>query len=151
MKNLEIKIRVDSHTELDRHLKPYYHTTLCQKDTYFYTDNGRLKLREENDNEPYFILYQRPDKASDRFSEYIFYPVKDLIQFRKVFSGSLLEELVVSKTRLVYLIRNARIHLDTVKDLGTFMEIEIVINNQTESVLESTFIVIKKRYHSMNQ
>ena len=100
--------------------------TLNQTDTYFTTETGRLKLRVE-DNRAYAILYDRPDVKSEKMSNYIFYPVDDYQTFMKVFGGALRTEIVVKKSRELYMFENARIHFDTVDNLGTFVEIEVVI------------------------
>ena len=140
MKNLEIKIRLKSFNNIVKLLKPYYIEVLYQTDTYFTVDNGRLKLREEENKESYMIYYHRPDLKSERFSDYSIYPIQDVEKFHKVFSQALHQELIIKKKRTLYIIENARIHLDEVEDLGNFLEIEVMINNSKEEK-ESLFFM----------
>ncbi len=132
MKNLEIKIQINSFDAIIKFLKPYYIEDLYQTDTYFTVNDGRMKLRKEVDKEAYMIYYQRPDLSSEKYSNYSIYPIQDVEMFYKVFSKVLHQELVVKKKRSLYIIENARIHLDVVENLGNFLEIEIVINNTVE-------------------
>jgi hypothetical protein len=73
-------------------------------------------------------LYERPDTKEDKISDYVFYPIEDIALFLKVFGGALKTEIVVNKTRQLYMYENARIHVDTVDELGKFIEIEVVID-----------------------
>jgi predicted adenylyl cyclase CyaB len=137
MKNLELKAfnRLMFIPEI---LEEYYYDTLIQRDTYFKTNDGskRLKIREEEssvrDKRAYAILYDRPDTVDEKISNYDFYEISDCDQFIKVFGGALNKEIVVEKSRILYLYKNARIHIDTVKELGSFVEIEVVIRNDDD-------------------
>ena len=129
MQNLELKVRLVGQKERDdveSRIKQYYTDTLIQTDTYFVVPNGRLKLREEvktkvYEKHAYGIRYFRPDVAEAKMSHYETFVVEDVPSFMKVFGDALNVEIVVQKVRKLYLIRNARIHLDTVKDLGSFL------------------------------
>lgn len=131
MKNLEIKLRLRPESKTDV-LEPFYVETLYQTDTYFSCPNGRLKLREETGKTSYFIFYQRENINNEKISNYECYPVSDLVNFWKLFASLFHEELKVVKERRLFLIENARVHLDTVTDLGQFMEIEVVIKTEEE-------------------
>jgi len=131
MKNLEIKLKLDNFESVRNIMKDYYIDLLTQKDTYFQVSNGRLKLREENTG-TYFIRYYRVNSGSEKISNYHFYPIKNKIEFDNVFGGSMNIEVIVDKTRELYIYENARIHLDTVLNLGTFLEIEVVIKTIEE-------------------
>lgn len=96
-----------------------------QVDTYFNCQNGRLKLRKGN-IENSLIFYQRSDqagpKASDVFLERL--PAdNDLVE---VLTASLGISKVVDKKRHILFIDNVKFHIDEVKDLGHFMEIEAI-------------------------
>ncbi len=132
MKNLELKVRLPNPTEVQTIIKQYFIEILDQTDTYFRVTNGRLKLREEVGKEAFMIQYQRPDTATEKVSEYHLYPIPDVIQFWQIFGPTLQVEVVVKKIRHLYLYENARIHIDTVDDLGSFLEIEVVINNEEQ-------------------
>lgn len=108
-----------------------YEKTLIQKDTYFSCEDGRLKLREEDGEIPYMIYYKRPNN-NVKFSVYHTYYINDINSFRNTITPNLNEELVIKKTRVLYMYENARIHLDHVENLGYFFEVEVVINNEEE-------------------
>ena len=133
MKNLETKRRISAEQlrKIKDKIGVCYKETLIQTDTYFSCYDGRLKLREETGKESYLIRYNRPDVAENKISSYHFYAVPDPTLFRQVFQ-ELHEELVVKKTRELYIIENARIHLDTVDGLdGAFMEVEVVMGDDS--------------------
>lgn len=131
MKNLEIKVILADFTHIQKVLADYRAGILNQSDTYFNVDDGRLKLREEDDK-AYFIRYYRNNVSTDKESVYHCYLVEDVQEFWKIFASALTTELVVKKSRELYLYKHARIHLDTVEGLGTFVEIEVLIRDQQE-------------------
>ena len=131
MKNLEIKVAIPDFEYIKNILKDYYVGILNQTDTYFIVEDGRLKLREEETGN-YFIRYYRPNVGTEKESIYHFYPVPYVDDFWTIFAGALTTEIVVKKTRQHYLYQNAKIHLDTVDNLGTFVEIEVVIKNEEQ-------------------
>jgi len=144
MKNLEIKLRLN---QFPSNLTPYFAETLYQTDTYYSCPDGRLKLREEKGKEAYFIFYQRPNTTQQKLSNYEVFPVKDLPVFEKIFGCLLHEEIRIVKQRELFLVENARVHVDEVEGLGMFMEIEVVIktdeqernaNNLLETILRLT-------------
>lgn len=141
MKNLELKVQLDPETfdSLKALLAPYYSETLSQTDTYFVTKHGRLKLREENGKNAYFIHYQRPNLQEAKQSNYLFYPVDDVGLFLSVFGDSLEEEVKVKKQRALYFPKpHIRVHLDQVEGLGNFLEIEIILSNEAPLALAET-------------
>jgi len=99
---------------------------LEQTDTYYKVPSGRLKRREQTGHETEYIFYDRADKAEARLSHYVIY---DEVSARQRFACDSLPVLVVvRKKRVVYLIEQIRIHLDTVDHLGTFLELEAVVS-----------------------
>ena len=90
-----------------------------------------------------FIYYERP-LDNVRLSKYWIYDVNH--DFFNVFGILLKEKLVVEKTRTLLLIKNARIHLDEVKNLGFFLEIEIVINSEEEDRCKYEFMDELKKH-----
>ena len=99
---------------------------LEQTDTYYKVPSGRLKRREQSGHETEYIFYDRADKAEARLSHYVIYDEPSARQ--RFGSDSLPVLVVVRKKRIVYLIEQVRIHLDTVDHLGTFLEIEAVVS-----------------------
>ena len=97
---------------------------LRQRDTYFRTRSGRLKLREEDPGGATLVQYYRPDAAHARESRYRLVPVADPDELRAALDAALGTLVVVEKERRLLLWEGVRIHLDTVSGLGTFVELE---------------------------
>ena len=97
---------------------------LRQRDTYFRTRSGRLKLREEEPGGATLIQYDRPDEASARESRYRLTRVDDPRELRASLDAALGTVVVVEKERRLLLWEGVRIHLDTVAGLGAFVELE---------------------------
>lgn len=131
MKNLEIKVIHHDFDYIRKVLKEYYTGILNQTDTYVNVDDGRLKLREE-DQQAYFIRYYRQNVSTDKESVYHCYPVSDVVAFWQIFASAMSTEIAVKKKRELYLYKHARIHLDEVEGLGKFVEIEVLIRNEEE-------------------
>lgn len=143
MKNLEIKVRHHDFDDIRYVLVDYYAGILEQTDTYFNVDDGRLKLREEDNSsssQAYFIRYYRKNVSSDKESVYHCYPVADVEEFWKIFASALTQEIVVKKNRELYLYKHARIHLDEVEGLGKFVEIEVLIRDEQEQTDSKTLM-----------
>ena len=99
--------------------------TFRQVDVYFDVPEGRLKLREvEDDNEGELIYYQRENIAEPKRSDVFILKVQEPA-FLKTLLGRLLKiRATVEKVREIYRYRGTQIHLDRVKKLGTFLEFE---------------------------
>jgi predicted adenylyl cyclase CyaB len=100
---------------------------LRQRDTYFNTSQGRLKLREEEGARAQLIAYQRADLADQRTSHYRLIDVATPEELRAALAATLGVKVVVAKERRLFLWEgNVRIHLDAVERLGSFIEFEAV-------------------------
>jgi homotetrameric cytidine deaminase len=97
---------------------------LRQRDTYFRTRSGRLKLRVEEPGGAVLIQYDRPDAAQARESRYRLSPVPEPDVLRASLDEALGTLLEVDKQRHLFLWEGVRIHLDTVEGLGSFVELE---------------------------
>ncbi len=126
--NLELKVKLKSFRRTKKllgEMKAEFIKTLNQKDVYYKARGGLLKLRIENGEES-IIKYLRDEKGKDRFSHYEVLYFKDGNAeefFNEVFSI----EAVVQKKRRLFMYNNTRIHLDTVKGLGSFLELETLV------------------------
>jgi len=100
------------------------HGVVVQRDTYFRVPAGRLKLREERPGRPHLIQYVRPDGTQPRESRYRLVPVEDPEGLRAALDAALGTLVVVEKARRLLLWEGVRIHLDEVRGLGTFVELE---------------------------
>jgi predicted adenylyl cyclase CyaB len=128
--NVEIKARVQNPENLltrARALADGPETLICQKDTFFNADKGRLKLREFGDGTGELIRYSRPDASGPKVSDYTIYRTNDPDGLADALVGSLGLLGVVEKNRTLLLSGRTRIHVDEVKNLGWFMELEVVL------------------------
>lgn len=96
-----------------------------QVDTYFNVPHGRLKLREGN-IEHALIHYIREDRDGPKTSRVVLYrPQKDPA-LKEILEKSLGILTVVDKKRKIFFIDNVKFHIDRVKGLGDFVEIEAI-------------------------
>ena len=130
--NIEIKAQV---TDLERvralaeRLDVRERLRLVQKDTFFHAPLGRLKLREFEDGSAELIGYDRPDDAGPKRSRYERAAVADAGALAAALSMTLGVRGVVEKLRDVLLVGPTRIHLDQVTGLGSFVELEVVMQS----------------------
>ncbi len=126
--NLELKVKLNSFRKTSGLLKKInadFIQALSQKDVYYRTSGGLLKLRIENGKQS-IIKYLRDEKGSERFSNYEFLKFESG-NGESFFNNIFKIEAVVQKKRLLYIYDNTRIHLDTVKGLGRFLELETLV------------------------
>jgi len=100
-----------------------------QTDTFFTVPSGRLKLRDFGDGSGELIRYHRPDTDGPKTSDYAITRTDDPAGLVRVLSGALPVLGVVRKKRTLFLAGRTRIHFDEVRDLGTFMELEVVLED----------------------
>lgn len=100
-----------------------------QDDTFFRCDGGRLKLRALSDSEGELIFYRRPDRPGPKESFYVVSPTKDPEGLRRSLALAYGETGRVVKDRLVFMVGRTRIHLDRVRNLGDFVELEVVLGD----------------------
>lgn len=96
-----------------------------QVDTYFKVGTGRLKLREGN-IENHLIHYDREDKRGPKKSSVLLYKYNPDQSLKNILALSLGILAVVDKEREIYFIENVKFHLDNVRGLGIFVEIEAI-------------------------
>lgn len=104
---------------------------LYQTDTYFRVPHGRLKLREEGAIAQ-LISYERANETVARESRYRLVPVGDPAGLKDALSDALGVLVVVEKSRRLLLWQGVRIHLDEVRGLGSFIEIEAVADSASD-------------------
>ena len=142
MKNLEIKATFKNLKHLQKLMKPLdakLIETMHQVDTYFNVPQGRLKLRELGKNNAYLIYYERGEKNKERWSNYYTYDISDPKKYKVFYKRALGVKVIVDKKRILYMYKNARIHVDVVKSLGNFMEIEVEVkkgNKQAQDLMK---------------
>ena len=96
-----------------------------QVDTYYKVAEGRLKIRTGN-IENSLIFYRRPNETGPKKSDISMYQQTDLTGVKDVLTQALSVWVVVDKKRRIYFIDNVKFHIDEVKDLGSFVEIEAI-------------------------
>ncbi len=141
MKNLEIKSKCSDHSAAVsalRKLNAKYNGILKQRDVYFKVSPGRLKLRSINRVEHQLIYYRRPDRKSARYSNYFLEKIRYPVETEKLLGDSLGKLITVNKKRVLYIYENVRIHLDTIRGLGKFIEIEVVCRTANETKMAAS-------------
>ena len=129
--NIKIKAKSTNQDEIRKILKSRnadFRGIDHQIDTYFNVPFGRLKLREGN-IENYLIQYDREDKGGPKQSNVILYKSNPKSSLKDILTKSLGILVVVDKQREIYFIDNVKFHIDTVKGLGDFVEIEAIDKN----------------------
>lgn len=112
---------------------------LHQTDTYFGVRQGCLKLREEEDR-AWLIYYERSAEARARESRYVLADVSAPLVVKEALAAALGIRIVVQKARHLFLLRNVRIHLDHVTELGDFIEIEAVASADSNLTSEHRIV-----------
>ena len=128
-KNIEVKAYcpvLDSAREVCLKLGASLLRDHQQRDTYFAVPHDRLKLRESDKFGSCIIHYRRVDISSLRESSYtkIDLPGNAAV-LRDVLSSAVGVRIIVEKHRQTYALDSALINLDTVGELGSFIEIEV--------------------------
>jgi len=106
---------------------------LRQRDTYFPVARGRLKLREQEPGDDHLIAYERPEDGAERVSHYRIVPVADAGALRAALAAAHgILATVVKRRRLLLWEDSVRLHLDDVRGLGAFLEIEAVASGESD-------------------
>ncbi|MCF7858404.1 MAG: CYTH domain-containing protein [Candidatus Cloacimonetes bacterium] len=128
MLNIEIKARCDDLDFIRKILKQkkaIYKGLDHQIDTYFKVKNGRMKMREGN-IEYSLVHYNREDISGPKRSEVLYYHPRKTDPIKEQLDKAVGTLVIVDKKRDIYFIENTKFHLDKVKGLGSFVEIEAI-------------------------
>ncbi|GFU78452.1 CYTH domain-containing protein [Trichonephila clavipes] len=132
-RNIEIKAKIQdlqAFLENASSISDKPEIVMHQIDTYFKIPSGRLKLRQIENQGTELIYYDRPDTEGPKLSNYRkqeFQNFEEAEGLKKVLEASLGLVGVVDKQRYLYMYGQTRIHVDDVKNLGHFMELEVVL------------------------
>jgi adenylate cyclase class 2 len=96
-----------------------------QIDSYFFCENGRLKLRQ-GQIENSLIFYQRENVEGLKESHIVLARIAKNDSILSVLKSSYGLKVEVDKKRNILFIDNAKFHIDEVKGLGSFVEIELI-------------------------
>lgn len=160
--NLELKTKIKSFDFYENILNKIcdeYKGIIKQKDIYYKFKNGLLKLRIENNS--YSLIKYLRDEDKKRWSNYELLELKGKNP-EKYLNDIFEVDIVVKKVRKVYLYKNTRVHLDDVKGLGKFLELETLLIkdrndatkrfNEIKELLHLTdCIEIRKSYKNLLQ
>jgi predicted adenylyl cyclase CyaB len=102
---------------------------LAQTDTFFVVPSGRLKLREFSDRPAELIFYRRPDTPEPSQSLWAKVTIPDAAALRELLAPALGVRGQVVKRRTLFFVGRTRVHLDEVRDLGAFLELEVVLDD----------------------
>ena len=128
--NIEIKAKVRDPARLRILAEAVTETAarvIPQRDVFFCTAEGRLKLRVLGAERAYLVYYERADASGPRPSEYTISEVPDPASLEHILSAALGVRGEVRKVRTLYMVGHTRIHLDEVDGLGHFVELEAVL------------------------
>ena len=135
MKNTNYEIKAKSPEEKQRKIKKFLNKNNTefkgvdhQIDTYFKIPEGRLKIRKGN-IENSLIYYNRENEKVSKRSEIEMYSIPDDSYLEKMVRENRDILVEVDKKREIYFINNVKFHLDDVKNLGKFIEIEAISEN----------------------
>ncbi len=129
-RNIEIKAKIDSMSEVRTRAVaiategPF---EIPQDDTFFACEQGRLKLRAFSNGEGELIFYRRADQQGPKESFFVRSPTASPESLREALALAYGQTGRVQKHRTLYLVGRTRVHLDQVKDLGDFLELEVVL------------------------
>ena len=96
-----------------------------QTDTYYKLAEGRLMRRETPNERTGYIHYHRIDRVVPKLSHYLIYTEQQAAA--RFGTRSLVPWVTVSKSREIWLYRNAHVHIDEVEALGAYLEIEALV------------------------
>jgi adenylate cyclase class 2 len=142
-RNLELKASlpsIESARASARRCGAEFHGILHQVDTYFFTRQGRLKFREVEGQGAELIYYERSDTAAERWSTYSTVRMEDPETLKKQLSSALGIRVVVRKSRALFLLHGARIHIDEVEGLGAFLEFEVPVRDEEGALHEMKYL-----------
>jgi len=146
-KMVELKARVGDHEFLRKKLSALgaeYTGTFQQSDLYFKVPEGRLKLREvENNGNVELIYYERENIAGPKSDDAFILKVQEPEDLKKILKKILTPLIVIEKVREIYQYQGTQIHLDTVKKLGKFIEFERQTADDPKSIEKDQQILEK--------
>ena len=131
-RNIEIKARVADLDALRVRVAAIADSgpiEIPQDDTFFACANGRLKLRVHADGRGELIAYRRADDGGPKVSDYLLSPTNSPDTLRDALARANGVEGRVIKHRTLFLVGRTRVHLDRVRGLGDFMELEVVLGD----------------------
>ncbi|XP_014471808.1 PREDICTED: uncharacterized protein LOC106742947 [Dinoponera quadriceps] len=137
-RNVEIKSRlqdIDSAISKAKQLSGSNNAIVIkQHDTFFKAAEGRLKIRQFEDNTAEYIFYKRPNVLGPKLCSYnkITLNTDTTELLLNILSESMGVVGVVKKIRQLFIVGQTRIHIDQVDGLGNFVELEVVLQEDQD-------------------
>jgi len=134
-RNVEIKARLTDFSKqfrLAETLAGQAGQRIDQRDIFFACEQGRMKLRIFSPQHGELIFYQRTNQNGPKTSSYFISRTDEPEVLGDVLDRGYGTQAVVKKTRWLFLVGRTRIHLDQVEDLGSFLELEVVLDEQDD-------------------
>lgn len=135
LKNIEIKVPIKNLKVTLNRIKKLQAERIYssqQTDVYFQNEKGRLKVRDSN-GEKSVIYYDRIEDSRERWSKFHFIKVDEPNEWVKFFDLFLERLITVKKHRTLFQYKNTRIHVDQIKNLGNFIELETKMNSSKKT------------------
>ena len=132
--NIEIKARASDFNRqkmIAESLSDIPGEQIWQEDIFFKVSKGRLKLRIFDSGSGELIYYIRADSNGPNVSQYEISVTNEPESLKNILTSSLGVHGIIKKQRTLYKIGHTRIHFDQVKDLGDFIELEFVMQDNT--------------------
>ncbi|MBC7954727.1 MAG: class IV adenylate cyclase [Cytophagales bacterium] len=148
-RNIEVKAHIESVESLlpkVAALADEGPTEILQDDTFFACENGRMKLRAFSKEEGELIFYRRANQQGPKESFYLRSPTSSPNTLRDALSQAYGQAGRVQKHRTLFMVGRTRVHLDRVKHLGHFLELEVVLQEG-----ESAEVGVQEAHHLMAQ
>jgi predicted adenylyl cyclase CyaB len=130
-RNIEIKAGIVDRRAVEKQVASLADSgpeEIRQRDVFFRTLCGRLKLRIFHARRGELIYYERADRRGPKLSTYVRVETNCPSAVQAALSKACGVRGVVEKRRRVYLAGRTRIHLDDVVGLGAFLELEVVLS-----------------------
>jgi predicted adenylyl cyclase CyaB len=108
-----------------KRLRAKYLGTDRQVDTYFQVPRGRLKVREGK-IENALIFYDRSNSPRPRRAKIEMMLLPRRNSLKALLAKALGVKIIVDKRREIYFVGNVKVHLDRVRGLGRFVEVEAI-------------------------
>jgi len=150
--NYEIKARTSEEKQKD--IRNYlvnsateFSGTDYQTDTYFKVPEGRLKIRKGN-IENALIYYERDDGLDSKKSNVLLIDLNKSESLERITRKTHEVLVEVKKKREIYFINNVKFHIDEVENLGEFIEIEAISENDflTEEKIKQQYDYYKNLF-----
>ncbi|GAB4516264.1 MAG: hypothetical protein Tsb0013_20840 [Phycisphaerales bacterium] len=100
-------------------------STVVHCDTYYRVIDGTLLKREIEGEAPEFIHYLRSPEVRPRHTRFTLYSEEQAVE--RFGARPIPVWVIVEKRREIWVVDGVRVHLDEVEDLGTFVELEVLV------------------------